>query len=171
MLAFDARTVAWSNRTVDDERGEPEMIRLAAAGDRVALGRLLLAHYVRLLQYLEPRLPDDLRRVVSVEDVLQHTRGAPVAGRSGEEKTARRRGIDVALPEQPVTNPGEESTMNDDVRANGPCQPDHRTQRIHQTVDDCLQRWVAGETVSVASVLKAHPELLPELAPSYGESD
>lgn len=55
------------------EFNEQELIGQAAAGDRAALGRLLLDQYERLLQHLEPQLPADVRRVFGVEDVLQQT--------------------------------------------------------------------------------------------------
>jgi RNA polymerase sigma-70 factor (ECF subfamily) len=50
---------------------DQELIREAIAGDRNALGQLLLQQYERLAACLEPQLPDDLRPVFSVEDILQ----------------------------------------------------------------------------------------------------
>jgi DNA-directed RNA polymerase specialized sigma24 family protein len=52
---------------------QSELVNLAKSGDRVALGRLLLLQYDRLLQHLSPRLPADLRRHTDVEDLLQQT--------------------------------------------------------------------------------------------------
>jgi RNA polymerase sigma-70 factor (ECF subfamily) len=51
----------------------PDLVALAAAGDRVALERLLLAHYTPLVRLLAPRLPTSLQSVVSIEDILQDT--------------------------------------------------------------------------------------------------
>ena len=53
--------------------GESELVKLAKSGDRVALGRLLLAHYDPLSHHLLPKLPPALGRVVSVDDLLQQT--------------------------------------------------------------------------------------------------
>ena len=50
-----------------------DLVNLAKSGDRVALGRLLLAHYDRLSRHLLPKLPPTLNRVVSVDDLLQQT--------------------------------------------------------------------------------------------------
>jgi RNA polymerase sigma-70 factor (ECF subfamily) len=50
---------------------EQELVQNAAAGDEAALRRLLLAHHDRLAAAIAPQLPDDLRRVLSVDDVLQ----------------------------------------------------------------------------------------------------
>lgn len=45
----------------------------AAGGDRVALERLLLAHYDELEQRIRPKLPQRLQSTQAVEDILQQT--------------------------------------------------------------------------------------------------
>ena len=50
---------------------EMEMIEQALAGDRLSLDRLLCRHASRLRQHLAPRLPDVLKGVVDVDDILQ----------------------------------------------------------------------------------------------------
>jgi RNA polymerase sigma-70 factor (ECF subfamily) len=45
----------------------------AVAGDRVALERLLLAHYDRLTRIIQPKLPPRLQSTQAVEDILQQT--------------------------------------------------------------------------------------------------
>jgi RNA polymerase sigma-70 factor (ECF subfamily) len=49
------------------------MIERAQAGDRLSLDRLLCRHASRLKQHLTPRLPDVLKGVVDVDDILQQT--------------------------------------------------------------------------------------------------
>jgi RNA polymerase sigma-70 factor (ECF subfamily) len=48
-------------------------VRLAVQGDRAALDRLLLHHFDELVDYISARLPDTLRPVVNVDDLLQET--------------------------------------------------------------------------------------------------
>jgi RNA polymerase sigma-70 factor (ECF subfamily) len=50
---------------------EPELISLANAGDATALERLLVSHYDRLAAQVAHKLPDDLRGLISPDDVLQ----------------------------------------------------------------------------------------------------
>jgi RNA polymerase sigma-70 factor (ECF subfamily) len=52
---------------------EAELVAQAVAGDRLALERLLLAHATATARHIESRLPCALRRVVSVDDILQET--------------------------------------------------------------------------------------------------
>jgi RNA polymerase sigma-70 factor (ECF subfamily) len=52
---------------------EPELIGQAQAGDRVALGQLLMMHAEALTRRLTARMPRSLARVASVDDVLQQT--------------------------------------------------------------------------------------------------
>ena len=50
---------------------EQELVQRVAAGDEAALRRLLLAHHDQLAASVARQLPDDLRRVLSADDVLQ----------------------------------------------------------------------------------------------------
>jgi len=50
---------------------EEEFVQRAAAGDEAALRRLLLAHHDQLAATIARQLPDDLRRTISADDVLQ----------------------------------------------------------------------------------------------------
>lgn len=50
---------------------ETVLLSQAMAGDALALERLLLAHYDRLLRRVERRLPASLGSVVAAEDILQ----------------------------------------------------------------------------------------------------
>lgn len=50
---------------------ERELIQRAVSGDEAALRRLLLAQHDQLATTLARQLPDDLRRTLSVDDVLQ----------------------------------------------------------------------------------------------------
>jgi RNA polymerase sigma-70 factor (ECF subfamily) len=50
-----------------------DLVRAAIAGDRLALERLLLAHYDDLAQRVASRLPARLQATQSVEDILQVT--------------------------------------------------------------------------------------------------
>ena len=52
---------------------EMELIDRALAGDRLSLDRLLCRHASRLKKHLSPRLPDVLKGVVDVDDILQQT--------------------------------------------------------------------------------------------------
>ncbi|HUU98941.1 MAG TPA: sigma-70 family RNA polymerase sigma factor [Phycisphaerae bacterium] len=54
-----------------ERESEQELVARAAAGDQLALERLLLACHDRLVAHLTRELPADLRGVVSAEDVLQ----------------------------------------------------------------------------------------------------
>lgn len=54
-----------------DER--QQMAVAAAGGDRLALERLLLAHYDELAARVRPKLPVRLQSVQAVEDILQQT--------------------------------------------------------------------------------------------------
>jgi RNA polymerase sigma-70 factor (ECF subfamily) len=48
-------------------------VHLAVQGDRAALDKLLLYHFEELMAFIPTRMPDQLRPVVSVDDVLQET--------------------------------------------------------------------------------------------------
>ena len=50
---------------------EEELVQQAVAGDEAALRRLLLAHHDRLAATIARQLPEDLQRILSVDDVLQ----------------------------------------------------------------------------------------------------
>jgi RNA polymerase sigma-70 factor, ECF subfamily len=50
---------------------ESELVSLAAAGDAMALERLLVLHYDRLAAQVGRKLPDELRGLISADDVLQ----------------------------------------------------------------------------------------------------
>jgi len=50
-----------------------DLIEQARQGDRVALGRLLIAHDARLRGHISRRISHDLQGLLSVEDVLQET--------------------------------------------------------------------------------------------------
>ena len=50
---------------------EEELVQQAVAGDEAALRRLLLAHHDRLAASIARQLPEDLQRILSVDDVLQ----------------------------------------------------------------------------------------------------
>ncbi len=52
---------------------QSELLVQAVEGDRAALSQVLLFHYDRLQQHIERRLSSDLRRHVSVDDVLHQT--------------------------------------------------------------------------------------------------
>src|SRR5262245_19504009 len=53
--------------------GEAALVAAAVAGDRVALERLLLAHYDGLARQVAARLPARLQATQAVEDILQLT--------------------------------------------------------------------------------------------------
>jgi RNA polymerase sigma-70 factor (ECF subfamily) len=48
-------------------------VHLAVQGDRTALDKLLLHHFDELMAHITARLPDQLRPVVNVDDLLQET--------------------------------------------------------------------------------------------------
>ncbi|HUW82702.1 MAG TPA: sigma-70 family RNA polymerase sigma factor [Phycisphaerae bacterium] len=50
-----------------------KLLKQAQAGDRVALGRLLVAYDQRLRRYLSQRISANFRATVSVDDLLQDT--------------------------------------------------------------------------------------------------
>ena len=50
---------------------EQELVELAQAGDRTALGELLLQQYEPLARSLAPKIPNAMQRIISVDDVLQ----------------------------------------------------------------------------------------------------
>jgi RNA polymerase sigma-70 factor, ECF subfamily len=52
---------------------EPVLVAAAVAGDRVALERLLLAHYDELTRRVAARLPARIQATQAVEDILQVT--------------------------------------------------------------------------------------------------
>lgn len=56
------------------------LIQQARAGDREALGRLLMLHDIRLRRRIGRRLGGSLGRILSVEDVLQETYAAAYRG-------------------------------------------------------------------------------------------
>lgn len=58
---------------MSETASEQTLVRQAIAGERLALERLLMMHARRLSQHLEPKIPDMLRGVVDVEDILQQT--------------------------------------------------------------------------------------------------
>lgn len=55
----------------DDRAQQDELLRAAVAGDRVAMERLLLAHYARLERHVVNQIPASAQSVLSAEDVLQ----------------------------------------------------------------------------------------------------
>ena len=55
------------------ERGENEWLARAVAGDRLALGRLLLPCYESLATHIARQLPPALQGVVEVDDLVQQT--------------------------------------------------------------------------------------------------
>lgn len=58
---------------VNEPLDEEALIAKAQAGDQAALGQLLLQHYEMLQRMIEPRIPAQVQRLLSVEDVLQQT--------------------------------------------------------------------------------------------------
>jgi RNA polymerase sigma-70 factor (ECF subfamily) len=52
---------------------EPALVAAAVGGDRVALERLLLAHYDELARRVAARLPARIQAIQAVEDILQIT--------------------------------------------------------------------------------------------------
>lgn len=52
---------------------EPNLVRAAQAGDRAAMGQLLLNHYDDLTRFLTPKVTAAAQRHVSVDDVLQQS--------------------------------------------------------------------------------------------------
>ena len=52
---------------------ESALTAAAVAGDRVALERLLLAHYDELARRIDAKLPPRLQSTQAVEDILQLT--------------------------------------------------------------------------------------------------
>lgn len=54
-------------------QNEPALAKVAAQGDRVALERLLLAHYDEIARRIQPKLPARLQSTQAVEDILQQT--------------------------------------------------------------------------------------------------
>ena len=58
---------------VDPDTTERDLIARAVAGDDRALEELFLSYYDRLARRIERRLPANLRRTVSEEDILQQT--------------------------------------------------------------------------------------------------
>ena len=52
---------------------EHELVEQAVAGDRLSLERLLLMNATRLAQHLQTTIPNVLRGVVEVDDILQQT--------------------------------------------------------------------------------------------------
>jgi len=52
---------------------EPALAMFAAQGDRLALERLLLAHYDEIARRIQPKLPARLQSTQAVEDILQQT--------------------------------------------------------------------------------------------------
>jgi RNA polymerase sigma-70 factor, ECF subfamily len=57
----------------ESQAEEPALVAAAVAGDRVALERLLLAHYDQLARRVAARLPARLQATQAVEDILQIT--------------------------------------------------------------------------------------------------
>ncbi len=56
-----------------DTKNQSQLIELAVVGDRAALERLLLDHYRPLAQLISTRLPETIRAVVGVDDIVQQT--------------------------------------------------------------------------------------------------
>ncbi len=52
---------------------EPELVRRAVRGERLALEMLLLGYYDRLRQRMSRKVPSDLRGVVAADDIIQAT--------------------------------------------------------------------------------------------------
>ncbi len=61
------------NRSRIELPAEPALIAAAVGGDRVALERLLLAHYDPLARRIGEKLPPRLQATLAVEDILQLT--------------------------------------------------------------------------------------------------
>jgi RNA polymerase sigma-70 factor (ECF subfamily) len=55
------------------DQSEDELIERAAGGDREALQVLLIEHCVWLPRHIDRQLPDDVRSLLSVDDVVQDT--------------------------------------------------------------------------------------------------
>jgi RNA polymerase sigma-70 factor (ECF subfamily) len=55
------------------DTGQEKLLAAAVNGDRAALQQLLLENYARLAESIRTRIPDQLRTVVDVEDILQTT--------------------------------------------------------------------------------------------------
>src|SRR5262245_10656725 len=68
---MNGQSVAW--RGMIQEPHESDLIRQAARGDRGSLSRLLLLHYDDLSRHVGQRLPDELKGLWPVEDVMQET--------------------------------------------------------------------------------------------------
>lgn len=62
---------------------EGELVARAVAGDQVAIRQLLVLNYPAVVAFIEQKLPADLRRVLSAEDVCQDTFAAAVRQLSG----------------------------------------------------------------------------------------
>ncbi len=63
-----------SSETPDSSQSEGDtLIDLAVAGDQAALERLLMMHHGRLINDLGRKVPDNVRSIISVEDILQET--------------------------------------------------------------------------------------------------
>ena len=52
---------------------EEHLVRQSIAGDKVALGQLLLSYYDRLERHVVYQIPQDLRALVQSQDILQQT--------------------------------------------------------------------------------------------------
>ena len=59
--------------TEPPESDPSRLIESACGGDTQALEKLLAEHHARLLHAVAAKVPNDLRRVVSAEDILQET--------------------------------------------------------------------------------------------------
>ena len=72
-----------------DECGA-ELIAKAVAGDRRALEQLLLAHSLPLSLHIAARLPDSMKSILGVEDILQQTFVRAFQSIDGLEHTSER---------------------------------------------------------------------------------
>ena len=52
---------------------EEDLVAIACRGDNIALGKLLFQNYDRLAAHLAPKIPTDVKRTVSVDDIIQQT--------------------------------------------------------------------------------------------------
>lgn len=58
---------------MSENASELGLVKQAIAGERVALERLLVMHARRLSRHLQPKIPDVLKGVIDVDDILQQT--------------------------------------------------------------------------------------------------
>ena len=58
---------------MEPESSEEQLVSNAKQGDKAALGELMFNSYDDLARFIEPRIPAAVRRVLSVEDLVQQT--------------------------------------------------------------------------------------------------